>query len=90
MIRVCFHGAESTGKSSLARALASEWNCPLVAEYGRTYAETVTTRFTMDDLLVIARTSLDGVNQHDSNLITLHRVRDFRSLALQDVHPRYD
>lgn len=55
MIRVCFHGAESTGKSSLARALASEWDCPLVAEYGRTYAETVTTRFTMDDLLLIAR-----------------------------------
>ncbi|MBI3944650.1 MAG: exo-alpha-sialidase [Armatimonadetes bacterium] len=42
-----------------------------------------------DDLLVISRTSLDGVNQHDANLITLHRVMDFRSLAL-DIHPRFE
>jgi NadR type nicotinamide-nucleotide adenylyltransferase len=55
MIRVCFHGAESTGKSALAEKLAAERGCPLVSEYGRTYAETVTTRFTIDDLLVIAR-----------------------------------
>jgi len=55
MIRICFHGAESTGKSALAETLAGEWGCPLVTEYGRTYAETVTTRFAMDDLLTIAR-----------------------------------
>ena len=55
MIRVCFHGAESTGKSTLAQALADEFGAPLVAEYGRTYAETVTTKFTMDDLKAIAR-----------------------------------
>ncbi|WP_120717153.1 AAA family ATPase [Tsuneonella amylolytica] len=55
MIRVCFHGAESTGKSSLAALLAGELGCPLVPEYGRTYAETVTTDFTMQDLLTIAR-----------------------------------
>ena len=55
MIRICFHGAESTGKSTLAQTLADEWHCPLVTEYGRTYAETVTTRFAMDDLLTIAR-----------------------------------
>ncbi len=55
MIRICFHGAESTGKSALAELLASEWGCPLVTEYGRTYAETVTTKFAMDDLLTIAR-----------------------------------
>lgn len=55
MIRVCFHGAESTGKSVLAEKLASEWGCPLVGEYGRTYAETRGTAFTMADLLAIAR-----------------------------------
>jgi NadR type nicotinamide-nucleotide adenylyltransferase len=54
MIRVCFHGAESTGKSVLAVKLAAEFGCPLVPEYGRTYAETVTTDFTMADLLAIA------------------------------------
>jgi NadR type nicotinamide-nucleotide adenylyltransferase len=54
-MRVCFHGAESTGKTALANKLSAEWGCPLVAEYGRTYAETVGTDFTMGDLLAIAR-----------------------------------
>ena len=39
MIRVCLHGAESTGKSTLARKLAARFACPAVPEYGRTYAE---------------------------------------------------
>ena len=53
-MRVCFHGAESTGKSTLAKKLAAEWNCPLVAEYGRTYAETIDTNFRLADLTAIA------------------------------------
>lgn len=55
MIRVCFHGAESTGKSTLARKLGAEWDCPVVAEHGRTYAEIHGTEFAMADLLAIAR-----------------------------------
>ena len=43
-----------------------------------------------DDLLVVSRTSLNGVNQHDTNLVTLHRVTDFRSLALSGIHPAYE
>ena len=42
-----------------------------------------------DDMLVLARTSQGGKNQHDTNLITLHRVRDFRKLAL-DLFPSFD
>lgn len=53
-MRVCFHGAESTGKSMLAQKLAQEYGCPLVAEYGRTYAETIDTNFRMADLTAIA------------------------------------
>lgn len=55
MIRICLHGAESTGKSTLARKLAVRFDCPIVAEYGRTYAETHGTVFTLEDLLAIAR-----------------------------------
>jgi NadR type nicotinamide-nucleotide adenylyltransferase len=55
VIRICFHGAESTGKSVLAAKLAGEWGCPLVPEYGRIYAETIGTDFAMSDLLAIAR-----------------------------------
>lgn len=53
-MRICFHGAESTGKSTLARKLAAEFGCPLVEEYGRTYAEKIDTNFRMADLLAIA------------------------------------
>ncbi len=54
MIRVCFHGAESTGKSVLAGKLAGELGYPLVPEYGRDYCETRGTDLTMADLLEIA------------------------------------
>lgn len=54
MIRFCFHGAESTGKSTLAAKLSEELGIPWVPEYGREWAETKGTDFTMDDLLAIA------------------------------------
>lgn len=55
MIRVCFHGAESTGKTVLAEKMAGELRCPWVPEYGRTYAEQHGIDFTVEDLLAIAR-----------------------------------
>jgi NadR type nicotinamide-nucleotide adenylyltransferase len=54
LIRVCFHGAESTGKSVLAAKLSEEFGIPWVPEYGREYCETRGTDLTMDDLLAIA------------------------------------
>jgi NadR type nicotinamide-nucleotide adenylyltransferase len=53
-MKVCFHGAESTGKSTLAAKLAEEFACPLVPEYGRIRAETEGIRFTVEDLKAIA------------------------------------
>lgn len=35
-----------------------------------------------EDMLLLVRTSKNAKNQHDSDLMTLHRVKDFRSLAL--------
>lgn len=55
MTSICFHGAESTGKTVLMKQLAEEYGCPWVPEYGRTYAEERGTEFTMEDLLAIAR-----------------------------------
>ena len=34
------------------------------------------------DLLIVSRTSRNGRDQHDNDLITFHRFPDFRSLAL--------
>lgn len=53
-VTVCFHGAESTGKSVLAARLSAARGWPWVPEYGRSYAEAHGTEFTMDDLLAIA------------------------------------
>ncbi|MEO6717349.1 MAG: ATP-binding protein [Novosphingobium sp.] len=55
VIRICFHGAESTGKSVLADKLSRELGITLVPEYGRRYAEEHGTDFTMADLLAVAR-----------------------------------
>lgn len=55
MKRVCFHGAESTGKTALAEKLGAELGCPVVPEYGRAYAEEHGNDFAMADLLAIAR-----------------------------------
>lgn len=41
-----------------------------------------------DDLAIIARSSVDGQNRHDADTATFHRVRNFRSLAMnlrQDI-----
>ncbi len=54
MIRICFHGAESTGKSVLAEKLGSDLRLAWVPEYGRRYAEAHGTDFRMADLLAIA------------------------------------
>jgi NadR type nicotinamide-nucleotide adenylyltransferase len=59
VISICFHGAESTGKSVLARALSARCGYPWVPEFGREYCEakfarTGSTDLTMDDLLAIA------------------------------------
>lgn len=54
MIRLCLHGAESTGKSVLAAQLERDLGIPWVPEYGRAYAEAHGTTFTMADLLAIA------------------------------------
>ncbi|WP_068071179.1 AAA family ATPase [Novosphingobium lentum] len=54
VIRVCLHGAESTGKSVLAARLHARFGWPVVPEFGREYCETHGTDLTLADLLAIA------------------------------------
>jgi hypothetical protein len=39
------------------------------------------------DLVVMCRTSCEGLNNHDTNLITLHRIQDFRGLVPAGLFP---
>ena len=50
---ICLHGAESTGKSTLAPRLAARLGGVVVPEYGRAYAEENGTEFGEADLLAI-------------------------------------
>ena len=44
-------------------------------------------QFDGDDLISACRTSWAGANYHDSNFITFHRIREFRTLAPMDSPP---
>jgi hypothetical protein len=41
-----------------------------------------------EDLLIVSRSSLNAVDQHDNDAITFHRVKGFRDLAL-DLNPQF-
>jgi NadR type nicotinamide-nucleotide adenylyltransferase len=51
--RVCLHGAESTGKSTLAAELARRLETTWVGEYGRSHCEVHRDPLSRDDLLLI-------------------------------------
>jgi NadR type nicotinamide-nucleotide adenylyltransferase len=50
---ICLHGAESTGKTTLARALAADTGAITVGEYGRSHCEVHREPLTREDLLLI-------------------------------------
>ncbi len=72
---VCLHGPESTGKSTLAAALAAHFDTIWVPEYGRTYCEEHGTDFSMADLVAMAEgqyaATLAAVPQAHNGLLFL-------------------
>ncbi|MBK6706552.1 MAG: AAA family ATPase [Sphingomonadales bacterium] len=61
MKRICLHGPESTGKSTLATRLAAHFGCEVVPEYGRAYCEAHGTDIGMEELVHIAQAQ-DAMN----------------------------
>jgi NadR type nicotinamide-nucleotide adenylyltransferase len=59
--RICLHGPESTGKSTLGTRLAAHLGCEIVPEYGRAYCEANGTDIGMAELVHIAETQ-DAMN----------------------------
>ena len=62
MKRICLHGPESTGKSTLGTRLAAHLGCEVVPEYGRAYCEAHGTDIGMAQLVHIAQTQ-DAMNR---------------------------
>ena len=62
MKRICLHGPESTGKSTLGTLLAAELGCEVVPEYGRAYCEAHGTDIGRQELIHIAQTQ-DAMNR---------------------------
>ena len=58
--RVLLLGAESTGKTTLAAALAKKFNTEWSAEYGREFVDLKQALPTLDDIPAIARGQIDG------------------------------
>lgn len=57
--RVCFIGGESTGKTTLARDLATKYGTRWVPEYGRELWELRQGQLVFEDMLQIARTQIE-------------------------------
>ena len=57
--RVCLTGAESTGKTELARLLAARFGAPWVPEFSRQYAEHVARELSYMDVMPIANGQME-------------------------------
>lgn len=55
MIKISITGPESTGKSWLAKKLASHYHTLWVPEYAREYLQTIDRPYSYDDILLIAQ-----------------------------------
>jgi NadR type nicotinamide-nucleotide adenylyltransferase len=62
MKRICLHGPESTGKSTLGTRLAAHFGCEVVPEYGRAYCEAHGTDIGMAELVHIGQAQ-DAMNR---------------------------
>ena len=59
LVKLAIVGPECSGKTTLAEALAAEWDEPVVPEYSREYLEDLGRNYNQDDLLEIAKGQLE-------------------------------
>lgn len=73
---VCLHGPESTGKTTLARALATHFSAVMVPEFGRLYCEIFGNDCDLEDLRAI---------RHGHDLLASAGRRKAGSLLILDT-----
>ena len=70
MIRIAITGPESSGKTTLSRALSEHYKVKYIPEYAREYLENTNGKYQKSDLDEIARGQLKGIND-STNSITI-------------------
>ena len=74
MLKIIVTGPESSGKTTLCKALSKHFNLPFSKEYAREYLDALNRDYNQDDLLKIAKEQLqseNGIQLLDTDLITL-------------------
>ncbi len=74
MLKIIITGPESSGKTTLCKALSKHFNLPFSNEYAREYLDELSRDYNQDDLLNIAKGQLqaeNGIQLLDTDLITL-------------------
>ena len=74
MLKIIITGPESSGKTTLCKALSKHFNLPFSKEYAREYLEKLNRNYNQDDLLKIAKGQLKSEQNTqllDTDLITI-------------------
>ncbi|MFC2101127.1 AAA family ATPase [Bacteroidota bacterium] len=66
LIRVAITGPESTGKTMLTEALAQHYDTVWVPEYARIYVANLNRKYTLDDIISIAKGQIISEKKHES------------------------
>ena len=72
MKRIAFTGPESTGKTTLAEAIALHFNCPWVAEIAREYLTERSGQYEQNDLDIMAQLQVDKWNSLDAEAFVIY------------------
>ena len=74
MLKIIITGPESSGKTTLTKAVAEHFDLSFTKEYAREYLENLNQKYRQNDLLKIAKCQLkseEGVQLLDTDLITI-------------------
>jgi len=87
MLKIIVTGPESSGKTTLCKALSKHYNLPFTKEFAREYLTDLGKNYLQEDLLEIAKGQLENeqlitnnqqISLHDTDLITLKIWSDYK------------
>lgn len=87
MLKIIVTGPESSGKTTLCKALSEHYNLPFTKEFAREYLTDLGKNYLQEDLLEIAKgqlrneqliTNNQQISLHDTDLITLKIWSDYK------------